>query len=254
VAAASAAFLAFGLAMWSQLVVGWQWSPPRTPNTTAATVVMSLAAAVLLVLGVLAVVPLAAAAVARLARPGARRLAVPLGVLVVASVVLVAGAHAFENGWPGTGAHHWSHQGLVPGGVAAFVWAATLGVTSYWAHLGALGRFPAGELAWMAVSTLAIVALAASAATVLSRLELSARAVRFELRVAQAASVAMAVFVCGACLWLFDPRLAPARGTQDLFHAGVIDVVGVVAMAVALCCAHQAVCRGLGATRRAAAR
>ena len=45
----------------------------------------------------------------------------------------------------------------MPAGVAAFSWAATLSVSSYWAHPAALAAFPAGEIAWMAVSPLALV-------------------------------------------------------------------------------------------------
>ena len=53
--------------------------------------------------------------------------------------VMIAGSHHFENCWPGTGAHAWGQQGLVPGGVAAFCWASTLSVSSYWAHPVLLG-------------------------------------------------------------------------------------------------------------------
>src|SRR5206468_3017335 len=58
----------------------------------------------------------------------------------------------FGNGWPGTGGHPWARTGLVPGGVAAFCWACTLSVSSFWAHPGALAAFPAAELTWMALS------------------------------------------------------------------------------------------------------
>jgi energy-coupling factor transporter transmembrane protein EcfT len=245
------AFLAFGLAMWSQLVIGWQWSPPRSHPTTLAIELMSCCVAVLVALGVLAVVPLLVAAVSRVARGSGSRLAVPLCVAGIAVVVLVVGAHVFEDGWPGTGGHPWSDQGLVPGGVAAFFWAATLGVTSYWAHPGALSSFPVTEVVWMAVSPVAIVALAAATATVLRRLELSERAVRYELRVGQAASAAMSAFFVGACLWLFDGQLHVRAGQVDLFHAGAIDVAGAVVMALCILCAHQAVFRGLAVARRA---
>ena len=250
VAVSLCAFLAFGLAMWSQLVVGWQWTSPRTLGTTAGTVVMTAGVALLLVGGVLAVLPVAGVAIARMAHGGGRRLAAPSAVVALAAAVLVAGARRFENGWPGTGGHHWALQGLVPGGLAAFVWASTLAVTSYWAHPGALRAFPTLEVAWMAVSPVAIVALGAAAATVLRRLELPARVVRFELRVAQAACVAMSVVVAGAVMWLADGQRRPRSVPSNLFHVGAIDMVGMAVMALAVLLSHQAVHRGLAAMRR----
>ena len=56
-----------------------------------------------------------------------------------------SGTHHFANGWPGTGGHPWVHQGIVPGGVAAYAWASTLFVTSYWAHPAALAGVPPGR-------------------------------------------------------------------------------------------------------------
>jgi hypothetical protein len=106
----------------------------------------------------------------------------------------------------------------------------------------------------MAVSPVAMVALAWAAATLLRRLELPERAVRYELRVGQAASVAMSAFFVGACLWLFDGEAHVRPGKTHLFHAGAIDVVGAVVMALAILCAHQAVFRGLSVARRAPAR
>ena len=47
----------------------------------------------------------------------------------------------------------------VPGGVAAYAWASTLFVTSYWLHPAALGHFPGAELAWMVASPLALAAV-----------------------------------------------------------------------------------------------
>ena len=58
-ACAAAVFVTFGLGMWAQLTIGWQWSAPDTVATSAAMVVMSCSVLVLLSLGALAVVPLA---------------------------------------------------------------------------------------------------------------------------------------------------------------------------------------------------
>lgn len=244
------AFLSFGLAMWSQLVVGWQWTSPATPGTTWATVVTSDAVAGFVVLAAAATMPVLGVVVSRIVRGHGRGLVAPAAVCTAATAILVVGARAFENGWPGTGGHHWAHQGMVPGGLAAFVWAATLGVTSYWAHPGALRAFPTSELAWMVVSPLLIAVAAGAAVTTLRRVELPARTARFELRVGLAASGVMGLALCGDVLWLLDRQSRPRSIPANLFHVGAIDVVGVVVMALATLLAVRAVQRGLAATRR----
>ena len=75
----------------------------------------------------------------------------PAALVLTCAVIMFVGGRHFGNGWPGTGGHR---PGLVPGGIAAFSWASTLSVSSYWAHPGALAGFPAAELAWMAASPL----------------------------------------------------------------------------------------------------
>jgi len=249
ITAALAAFLCFGLGMWSQLVVGWQWTSPDTAATTIGTVVISLAVLYLVVLGLAALAPVVALALLQLARKKEAALGVALVVTVVSGAVLIAGARHFENGWPGTGGHHWADQGMVPGGVAAFIWAATLSVTSYWAHPGALGAFPASELAWMAASPIAMLGLAGGATMTVRRLELPPRVARFELRCGQAALVGMATFLLGSIAWLTDRARRPPSIPSNLFHVGVIDVIGAFAMAGSLLIAHVAVRRGLAASR-----
>ena len=175
-ACATGAFLAFAVAMWSQLGIGWQWSKPSVTETTAAVLAMTIAMVVFGALALAAAVPVVWS-VARqvLARRGGS-LRWPGAMFLTGSVLLVVGARHFGNGWPGTGGHAWAHQGLVPGGVFAFAWAATLSVTSYWAHPGALSAFPSGELAWMLVSPVALAFLVIGTAKTMRRLELSPRA------------------------------------------------------------------------------
>ena len=249
--AALAAFLCFGLGMWAQLVVGWQWTSPDTAATTIGTVVITLAVLYLVVLGAAALAPMVALAVLQLARKRDPALAVAVLVTAVSGAVLIAGARHFENGWPGTGGHHWADQGMVPGGVAAFVWAATLSVTSYWAHPGALGAFPTSELVWMAVSPIAMLGLAGGAAATFRRLELPSAIARFELRCGQVALLGMIAFLLGAVAWLTDTAQRPSSIPSNLFHVGAIDVVGAFAMTGALLIAHVAVRRGLAAARAA---
>jgi hypothetical protein len=75
-----AIFLGFGVAMWSQLTIGWQWSEPGTTATTVATVVMSVAMLAFLILALLAVLPVVWSVVSRIAhgRPKGRQRRLPL--------------------------------------------------------------------------------------------------------------------------------------------------------------------------------
>jgi hypothetical protein len=230
-----AAFLAFGIAMWSQLTVGWEWAPPSATATRVGMVAMSAAALLLAVLVVLAVAPLAVAAARAVARGQARRLRGPLLLAVAGAVVLAIGSHHFQNAWPGTGGHSWAQQGLVPGGVAAFSWAATLSVSSYWAHPAALSAFPAAEIAWMAVSPVALTALVAGVTGTMRRLDWPPRLLRYEAWLVSAAAVGMTVFLAGGCCWVL------AGGTRPgLFHAGAIDVASLAVMMLALSVARRA--------------
>ena len=80
----------------------------------------------------------------------------------------------------------------MPGGVAAFGWALTLSVTSYWAHPAALLAFPAAELAWTAISPAALAGLAAGLARLVRRLDLPPRLLRYQARLGQLAAAGMA--------------------------------------------------------------
>ena len=123
----------------------------------------------------------------------------------------------------------------MPGGVAAFSWAAPLSVSSYWAHPAALSAFPAAEIAWMAVSPLALIALMAGVAGTMRRLDWSPRLLRYEAWLVSAAAAGMTVFLAGGCCWVL------AEGTRPgLFHAGAIDVASLAVMMLALSVARRA--------------
>jgi hypothetical protein len=230
-ACSAAAFLGFGAAVWSQLAIGWQWSEPDTA-TTVAMMVMSAAMAAFVLLAVLAALPVAWS----LARGRARSPAVPAALFLAGAAVVFFGGRHFGNGWPGTGGHPWGHLGLVPGGIAAFAWACTMSVSSYWAHPGALAAFPAAELAWMTVSPLAVAGAVGGVAQAVRRAALPLRVLRFEAGLGVAACAAMVVFLGGCCWWI----AGGGPGPGDPFHAGAIDVADAAAMAVALALARQA--------------
>jgi hypothetical protein len=241
-----AVFMVVGAAMWSQLTVGWQWSAPGSTAAMAGMVAMSLAMLAFAALALLAVAPVAWLVAARLVRgPSHASLVVPVLVFAGSLAVLFIGGRHFGNGWPGTGGHPWSagalrvggHEwigrGLVPGGFAAFSWAATLSVTTYWLHPAALAAFPPAELAWMAVSPLALAGAIWSAAMLVRRVPLPPRVLAFQARLAVVACCDMLAFFAGCGLWV-------ASGGQGLFHAGTIDAVGVGVLAVVLAVASQA--------------
>jgi hypothetical protein len=223
-----AVFLSLGAAMWSQLTIGWQWSAPDTVATRVATVLMSASMAAFAVLAVAAAVPVL------YSRRVPRK---PALLVLTGTLIMVTGARHFGNGWPGTGGHPWSGRGLVPGGVAAFSWASTLSVSSLWAHPDWLARFPAAELAWMAVSPIAIAAVVYGAVTIVRRSELTPRVLRFEARLGIAAAAVMTIFLAGCCAWVMDG----GPGPDGLFHAGAIDVGGLLLLAIAFSLAHRAV-------------
>jgi hypothetical protein len=242
---ALAGFLVVGVAIWSQLTIGWQWSAPSAAATTVAMLVMSGAVVVFLGLAMLAALPIAwtlGRAVVRREAPGLVR---PLLTALAGATVLIVGSHHFGQGWPGTGGHPWSHSGLVPGSLAAFSWASTLWVTSYWAHPAALAAFPATEVAWMAASPLALLALIVGASRTLRQLRPSPRVLAYEARLALAAVLAMAGFLAGAGSWVLTGGPAP----RGLFRVGAIDELGIAAMAAALVLAFRSVDRALSASK-----
>jgi hypothetical protein len=237
-----AAFLALGVAMWSQLAIGWEWSPPGA-GATVALVAMTAAAAVLAALAALAAIPLIWLTAHALKSRPQRSVSGPALIAMAGTGVLVAGSHHFANGWPGTGAHPLAPHGFLPAGVAAFGWAGTLSVSSYWAHPAALAAFPAAEIAWMAASPVALVAAVAGLAGLVRRLDLPAAVLRYEAWLASGAAAAMAVFLVGACCWVLAEGSGPG-----LFHAGAIDVASLAVMMLALSTAQRAA----GLVRRSA--
>ena len=223
-ACAMAVFLAFATAVWSQLLIGWQWAAPDTHGTRAAVLLMSLAMLAFALLAVAAAVPVLYRAVRDW-----RRCAVPLLLVLAGAGIWFAGGRHFGNAWPGTGGRGWPGQrwpgrGLVPGGVAAFSWASTLSVSSYWVHPAALARFPGTEIAWMAGSPIAIACLVAGVAGLLRRTTLMPGVLRFEAWLGALACVAMAVFLTGCCAWLGSG----GSGPSGLYRAGAIDGFEVV--------------------------
>jgi len=240
---AASGFVATGVALWSQLTIGWQWSAPSAPATRAGMFLMSAAMLACVSLAVLAAIPIIAAVCREVAGGRARRLASSLAAVGLGSAVLIVGSIHFGHGWPGTGGHPWAGRDLVPAGVARFCWAATLWITSYWAHPTALSSFPGSEIAWMVVSPIALLSMLIGAARTLRRLRLSSRLLRYESWLGLAAALTMAGFLSGAGSWVISGGPAP----RGLFRVGAIDLLGIVVMSAAVVLAFRAARRALGA-------
>lgn len=234
---AVALFLTTALATWAQLTIGWQWSAPDTVTTISAMVLMTVAVVAVVAACFACAVPVAWSVLRTLVLGRPWRILRPFGLLGLGSMVLMVGTHHFANGWPGTGGHPWSHQGIVPGGVAAYAWASTLFVTSYWLHPAALGHFPGAEVAWMAASPLAMAAVVVGAAKIVRRVDFSERVLRFERGMGFVVAGAMTLFFTGAALWVVDG----GPGPRNLFHIGAIDVLELALMGLSLVLAGRAV-------------
>jgi hypothetical protein len=224
-----AACFLVGVAMWSQVVVGWRWEPPSGHAVAVAMVLMSAAVAILCALAVAASVPIVWTLVRSVGR-GGQALTAPALVWSGSAAAVLLGCRHFAGGWPGTGGHDWGHHALVPAGLASFGWAATRGITAYWAHPGTLASFPIMEVLWMLVSPLALIGLVASSARIVRRLDLSPRVLRYEILVAAVAVAVMLMFVLGAGVWVLDNG---APGPTGIYRVGTIDFVGLGVMAVA---------------------
>jgi hypothetical protein len=245
-----AAFGAVGTAMSSQLVIGLQWSRPDRHHVTAITAVMSGALLAFAVLALLAAIPVIRAAIGACAAGAGRRMRWPALLAATGALILVVGGRHFGNGWPGTGGHWWAAHGLVPSGVAAFGWATTMSITSYWAHPAMLAAFPLAERAWLVLSPVAAASLIGGVAVLLRRTELSPRVIRYEIWLAAAASGGMFAFLAGAMWWV----VTDAAGRTGLAHAGVIDRAGLAVLVIALATAAQAAQHALASGRLPLAR
>jgi hypothetical protein len=254
-------FLVFGAALWSQVLIDWQWSrlsrvqfdhgdlpfSPQVPGRYAFFAVLTTGAMLaLLVLAVLAALPVLATVAGRVARGQHQGLIRPAAVLVAALTVLFIGGRRLENNWLGTGGHH----ALIPSGLAAFIWASTLFVSSYWAHPAMFAALHLDQRVWMALSPFVLAAAVASAALLVRRARISSRVAMFEARLGLLACVAMAVLVAGDGGWIVhEVRVAPWLPLG--LSVGFVNVTIAVVLALALAVAVRAARMALAGLRQA---
>jgi hypothetical protein len=260
-------FLVFGAALWSQLLINWQFSVrisafdhgtspirrlPQIPgDDTLFAVFTTCVMLVLLALAVLAALPVLATVVGRIARGRIARgretgLIKPAIVLAASLAVLFAGGRHFENNWLGTGGHH----ALVPSGLAAFVWAVTLFVSSYWGHPAMLATLPVAERAWMTLSPFVLAAAVGSAAVLVRRARLSPRVAAFEASLGLLACVTMAAFVVCYGVWI-AARVRLEPGLPVGISVGATNATIVALLVLALAVAAQAARMAVRGLRRA---
>lgn len=245
----SAAAIA-GVAIWSRLAIGLQWSAPRSPAIGLAMDLLSVALALIAAAGILATASVAWPGVLAAVRRQARALRLPAALTVGGASVLVIGGRHFQNGWPGTGGHLLVRQAPVPGGLAAFGWSGTMWVTTYWAHPAALGAFPAGQIAWMLIAPIAIGCLVAGATMLACRLRLPPAALRYQAGAAAIGACGVVLLTAGALSWV----AAAGSDRAPLFRAGTMGQACLVVLAVAAIAGISAARQSWAASRATAGR
>lgn len=233
---ALAVYLTFAVSIWSHLTIARRWAAPATTATHTAITIMTIA--VIICVGAVAVgtIPVAWAAIRATGARSDMQLRRGALLFLAGAAVLVTGAVAFHHGWSGTGVHPWSQQATGLSGPSAFLWTSTLAVSAYWAHPTILFSLPATELAWMAISPIALIAAVAGAAQTVQRLDLSIRVLRLLIRTAQVALAGLGLFLFATLTWLVDGGPGPGR----LFQAGTVDQVGLLVMIATLLVAIRA--------------
>jgi hypothetical protein len=230
VGTAMVAFGVCGLSLWSQLLVGWRWSSPDNHAVTFGLAGLSVVVAAVAALALLAASPVIAAVAATVRRRGSQRLLVPMMLMTIGVTILIAGGVHFAPAWPGNGGHHGAFERVLPGGVAGFAWAETVGITAFWAHPSDLLALPATQVAWSVVSPIAYATGVVGAVNLVRNVELSPAVLGFEARLAKAALVGMFPCLVAAAWWVVSSQ----TGSNLVFRAGSLDVLLIATMAAAL--------------------
>jgi hypothetical protein len=236
IGAAIIGFLACGVSLWSQLLIGWRSSPPDSRAVSVGVLVMSIAVVYLAALAVLAAAPVIAAALRSVRRGEARRFVGPSALVVVGIAILIVGGQHVAAGLPSQTGHAWQLQRLVPGRLASFGRAETLAISTYWVHPSTLLALPTTQLGWMILSPAALAATVIGSIAVVRRVTLGARALAYESRLATSAAVGMVPYLAAGAWWV----LASHRGPTGVFQAGSLDLLLIAVMAAALTVARSA--------------
>jgi hypothetical protein len=219
-----------GLSIWTQLASGMHTAPSGNRAAAAGAAIFPLTAGYFALLALATIGPLVVAA-ARCVR----RVTGPAVLAAAGASVLAVGGHHFASARPGAG------------GVAAYGWAETLGISTYWVHPTRILALRPEMIGWMGLSLIAVAALAGGATTAVRRLELSPTALRYVLRLAQAAVLGVLPAVAVSAGWVLSSQASWDAGLR----AGSLDVLLLAVMTVAVAIAASSIRSG---ARAAAAR
>jgi hypothetical protein len=229
-------FLACGLSLWSQLLVGWRWSTLDGHAVRFGVLAMSVAGGYLGVLALLGALPVIATVWRTARTTDARPLLGPAAVVALGTAILLVGGHHLQGAWPGAGGHTTHLRRFVPGPVAGFGWAETLAITSFWVHPGQLLALPATQVAWILVSPITLAATMTAAVRLVRRVRLPDSVLAYEARLARAAAAGMALYLGAGAWWVIASR----GGSNSVFRAGSLDLLLIAAMAISLAIAGKA--------------
>ena len=239
---ALAIFLTFALSIWTHLTIALRSAAPATTATHTAIIVMTIAVTICVGAATAGAIPIAWTAIRAAARRSTLRLRISDLMCMAGVAILIVGSLTFHNGWSHTSSHAWPQQSTGPGGPAAFMWVATLSVSSYWAHPTILLNLPASEVAWMVVNALALTLSVVGAAKTARQLDVSIRLLRFVTNASEVAIAGLVLFLLGTLAWLIDGGPGPGH----LYQAGTVDQLGLAVMTASLIAAIRTVQRTHG--------
>ncbi len=213
--------------IWTQLADGSLHHPPDTYPARLAFTALTAAGAFLVAAAAGAGFAVVRGVVTAVRAGRGRQLRLPMGLLLVAVGVLVAGPVAVRGMWPG---HLQARTGQgVVAHIAQLTWAWTDSISTYWIHPARLLAQPRTELAWMVASPLAFLLLILAAQRILAAIDPAGLAPSW-VRAGRAAPTAIGTASVLACTtWV----LASQHDSNLTLRAGSLDLALIAAMTVA---------------------
>jgi hypothetical protein len=223
VSVAPVCFAACALSIWTQLADGWLTAAPNSGAVALSLVGLSVWLAGMLAASAFLGLRLAVRLVRAIRSGHAQPVRKPLLTLASSSAVLLIGVGIVAGESPG--ARGARHDGALAQ-VAAFGWAATQSISTFWLHPHRLLTLPAADIAWMVICPIAVAA-AVSALMTLARLTAERlRSDRFSVQHA-----AFLACLASAAVWVVGSQHA----ANPAFRAGTLDLFLVAVMAIASC-------------------